>query len=269
MNWYRAKTILIVFFVCMNVFLLVNLIYTTNKANIVTPEVIASTVEVLEKNNIHISAEKIPEKTISLNSFEMKNVFSDKEKFAKNFCGEDAVLDAENIYKGKNGTISYESDRFIFTPISMKNSTNGKDMCDSVKILLSEFGIDVSDAECIEYNENGNTVIHFKNTIDGYKIFDSYIKVFVDSSSNITCIDGAWFEKISKSSTRLSLKSVTSVLVDFILNPKRTQGENIIEKLELGYVASDDGIYHESTVLIPVWQITLTDGSSYCMDTRG
>lgn len=268
MNWYRAKTILIVFFVCMNVFLLVNLIYTTNKANIVTPEVIASTVEVLKKNNIHIEADIIPQKTISLNSFEMRNIFSDKENFAKVFCGFDASSVEENIYKGTNGTMVFANDRFTFTPISVKNNTNGKDICDSVKILLSEFGIDVSGAECIEYSENANTVVHFKNMIDGCKIFDSYIKVVVDEKSDIVCIDGVWFEKVSKSNTRLTLKSVTGVLVDFILNPERTSGENVIEKLELGYVASDDGIYHESTVLIPVWQITLSDGSSYCMDTR-
>ncbi len=268
MNWYRAKTILIVFFVCMNVFLLVNLIYSTNKASVVTPEIINSTIEILKKNDIEIPPELIPVKTVSMPSVEMKNVFANKDIFAETFCGNDVTEKENDTYAGSGGTVRFEGDKFTFMPVSMKNRTDGSDVRECTEMLLADFGINVSFAECIEHSENGNIVLKFKNSINKYKIFDSYINVQINQSGDVLCIDGVWFGEQSNSGRNIPLKSVTGVLIDFILQPQRPTGKNVIEKLELGYTASDADVYHETTVLIPVWQITLSDGKVYCIDTR-
>lgn len=268
MNWYRAKTILIVFFICMNAFLLANLIYSAKKSNMVTPEIISSTIEVLERNNIHIDTSLIPQKTVSVKSTEMKNIITDKSSFAATFCGGGTTMSQTDSYSGTGGKLEYFGDKFVFTPSVPFDNISPENAESDVKRVLADFNIDVSRLSADIYKDGENTIVSFTNEINDYKIFDSYIKTIINPNGNITSVEGVWFTESSKASGRISLKSVTGVLVDFILEPNRPSKKNIITKLELGYTASDDDIYHESTVLIPVWQITLDDGSKYCIDTR-
>lgn len=268
MNWYRAKTILIVFFICMNAFLLANLIYSAKKSNMVTPEIISSTIQVLERNNIHIDTSLIPQKTVSVKSVEMKNIITDKSAFAAMFCGGGTTMSQSDSYIGTVGKLEYFGDKFVFTPSVPFDNVSSENTENDVKRVLSDFNIDVSQLSA-DIRKNGeNTIVTFTNEINDYKIFDSYIKTVINPNGNIISVEGVWFIESSKTSGRISLKNVTGVLIDFILEPKRPHEKNTITKLELGYTASDDDIYHESTVLIPVWQITLDDGSSYCIDTR-
>lgn len=267
MYWYRAKTILIIFFICMNVFLLVNLMYTTNKSNIVTPEIISSTVDILSRNGIKISPEIIPAKTSSLKTAEMTNAITDKDVFAQYMCGDDIRSVSEDSFEGKNGNLSMHGDKFIFVPSSQWSFKAYSETIETE--FLTNAGVDFSDSIKEEITSGDKKIIRYINTINGYKIFDSYIKITVNSSSNdVETIEGVWFNKTGRLGSTIALKSVTGVLIDFILTPGRTQGDTSVTSLELGYTSSDDDIYHQSTVLLPVWNITLNDGTSYCIDTR-
>lgn len=268
MNWYRAKTILIVFFILMNIFLLANLIYSTKKSTVVTPEIISSTINVLARNNIEIDASLIPEKTVSMKSFEMKNSVSDKVGLAKILCGDTAVMVSDNIYSGKNGTMEFIGDRFVFTSSDLCPFNAGDNYETYISELMKNCGIDLSAAQLTTQQDTDSSVLTFINNINEYRIFDSYIKAVISQGGKLHSIEGIWFSEPVSISGRLSLKSITGVLIDFILEPNRPQGKNVITKLELGYTASDTNIYHETTVLLPVWQITLSDGSTYCIDTR-
>ena len=60
MNWYKAKTILIVFFLMTNVFLLVNILTAAGKAAAIPEEIIDSTVQILAGKQITIDKTRIP-----------------------------------------------------------------------------------------------------------------------------------------------------------------------------------------------------------------
>lgn len=268
MNWYKAKTILIVFFICMNVFLLANLIYSARQSSIVTPEIISSTVDVLSRNDIEINPELIPQKTVSMKSFEMKNAVSDKNTLSKSLCGGSTTQVSDNTYSGAEGTVVFSGDKFSFTASERCTLNTAGDIKAFVTELMKRSDIDLSSAQYSETVDANGTTAYFTNVINGYRIFDSCVTASASPDGKLLSVSGIWFCEPSSVSGTLPLKSITGILIDFILEPNRPKEKNTIMSLELGYTASDADIYHETTVLVPVWQIKLSDGSTYCIDTR-
>ena len=107
MNWSRAKTILIILFLCTNVFLLTALALSSVNKSVVSEEIISSTVDILERNGVKISAGIIPEKSeilpvIDLQGERTENTFIPRKqvrKFMKenNLTGEERIESVKNI----------------------------------------------------------------------------------------------------------------------------------------------------------------------------
>ena len=258
MNWYRAKTVLIILFILTNIFLFYNIVFSGKNNFYISDDIIKYTVSVLENNGITINSEIIPRKKFSAHQFEADNIIESYDEFAKNVLGEDCVKISDILYESAAGTVEYNGDKFTITANSENITENFADEKDAVS-FLKNFGIHISD---FEYNQGT-----FEKKVDNLCVFNSELSVI--QSENGTVISGVWFEKNSKSiSSSNEMKPITSVLIDFISDENRPQGNIEITGLEWGYMVYDTENYHKSIVPVPVWKITLADGSYVYMDAR-
>ena len=82
MNWGRAKTILIILFLCTNTFLLTAIILSSNNSSVVSEAIAKSTVDILKDNGIDVSEEIIPRRTDILPVVNViSGGFGDERKF--------------------------------------------------------------------------------------------------------------------------------------------------------------------------------------------
>ncbi|MCX7715283.1 MAG: two-component system regulatory protein YycI [Clostridia bacterium] len=273
MNWYRAKTILIVFFLIMNIFLLSNIIYSANKASFVTPEIINSTIEVLAKNDITIDYATIPSKKTNIYYEEADNIIADNDDFAEKILGNYTKID-NGMFYGDTGTLTIDGDFFRFTAYSPLYSDELSDINESNSSekainIMKRYGFDINKIYTKAETIDNAYIVTIIKKLNDKPLFSSQIRVSL-SKDGLQGFDGTWFNetKTKLLKNKISLKNITGVLVDFILNQDRPKTPVSITQINLGYYAGESSVYHKSVVLIPVWEITLNDGSHYYLDAR-
>lgn len=268
MNWSRVKTVLIILFLCTDIFLLS--IYFTSKysSSTISSDVIDSTVQILKKNGIEIDPSVIPQNTRTAPQFEAVNVISSQEEFAKKFLGNNLVP-TEFGYESAFGTINFYGDRFNYTMkpgsdalLDINPITNDKSAKSAAISVLENLGLDLKNAKISVIKDMDGFTIVAENTAHNLPIFNS--SVSVKATKTINSVSGIWFNFYDSSGTN-NLKNITSVLIDFVPNA----AENIkITNLELGYHIFDFTQYHKSATLIPVWKVTCEDSSVFYLDAR-
>ena len=270
MNWSKAKTILIVLFLAANLFLLVNIINSAHKSDAIMPEIMASAVDILKNNGITVDKGLIPQKNTTVPYAEAENAVSDYLEFSEKLLGGNVTDRGEDTYTSNSGSIKFSGDYFSYKAADSNEKSSAITQKEAITIasqFLKNCGIDVSSAKSAVQQGIGNYIVTFSNRINSLPFFTSSVTLNVQGS-RVAAMDGCWFNKTPKSGTASTLKSVTGVLIDFISLPERTQGQIEISDLSLGYYIPDTNTYHKSLVLIPAWQISLTDGTSYCIDSR-
>lgn len=271
MNWSKAKTILITFFICTNLFLLLTITMSAKKTSIVTDDIAASTITVLKNNRIDIDPETIPRKTSSIPIMKVKNFIEDYETFAKSLIGDDAVYDEnDNTYSGKLGTVHFEGDYFEFTALGTLFSDDTRKLSSSTAQqialnIMKKLNFSDASAECSVSFADENAVVKLTGKKDGLCYFNSEITL-VMANSGLKKIYGTWFFDDSALPNKVTMKSVTGVLIDYISLANRPTVDEKIISLDLGYAILEDGIYHKEGNMIPCWRITLENGETYVLN---
>ncbi|MBE7015467.1 MAG: hypothetical protein E7417_01425 [Ruminococcaceae bacterium] len=265
MNWSRAKTILIFLFLCTAIFQFTVLSTSDKKANKISTDIITSTVEILKANNITVNEKLIPSKNYSLPLATADNAITDYNEFAKFVLGESITPNENNEFTSALGFIRFYANRFNYTPsetnfLLLKADSLSKD-CEE---YLNTLGLDTSDSSENQSKTGNQTEIILTNTVDGYPIFNSQIKVTVNDGK-LTNSQGTWFNVVDKDSP-VKLKSITSVLIDLL--KENIQKPATIADIKLGYTIPESNVFQKSVILIPVWQITLEDGNKITIDAR-
>lgn len=266
MNWSGAKSILIVFFLIINIIFFVILAETDHSIYNVDPEIMKSTVELLNKSQITVNEDIIPKKNPKIKYAEGYNVITDKLLFAKNMLGENA-LEKDGMYISDIGELSISGDSFNavyynkdYFNISGYSGINKKVRRIFEILEFNDIGEIISDKDGEKYN------IEVKNIVDGKYFFDSVLKI-VMTEDRVESISGEWFSAdCGIMSGSEDIKSVTGALVDFM---RENKGEAMeITGIDIGYYKGGSEVYHRSAVLIPVWRITLSDGNLQYIDAR-
>ena len=268
MNWGRVKTVLIILFLCTDIFLLAIYLTSEYSSSTIPSDVIASTVQVLKNNGIQVDPSVIPQKIQSAPHFEAVNVINSREEFAKKLLG-NQITPTEFGFAGAFGTVNFYGDRFNYTMnpgadglLDINPITNEKSAKSAAVSVLENLGLDLSDAKITVTKDMDGFTITADNTAHNLPIFNS--SVSVKATKTITSVSGIWFNSYDSSGLN-NLKNITSVLIDFI--PNATQDIKIT-KLELGYHIFDFSQYHKSATLIPVWKVTFEDSSVTYLDAR-
>lgn len=271
MNWGKAKTILIIFFICTNLFLLFAITLSADRFSIVTDDIVNSAISVLKNNRIEIDSETIPRKTQKIPVMNSKNFIEDYETFAKKIAGDDAHIDKTNSYVGTNGVISFDGDYFEFSAYSPLFSENTKkiNILNAPQIaenIMKQFGFSDSSAIYSATEEEHKIIVNITRKKDNLYYFNSEINLIL-TADGMEKIYGTWFFDEKALPDKVELKSVTGVLIDYISLANRPTIDETITALDFGYAILEDGIYHKEAALMPCWRITLGDGGKYILNS--
>lgn len=269
MNWSRAKTILIIFFICTNLFLLATIIASTNKTTIITDDIISSATQILKNNQIEINPDIIPRKSQHLPILEAENIIDSYENFSKKLLGEDCAPASSNVFTGGNGEVTFSGDTFNFVPATplfpeiceKLTLSNAKSVAESV---LKKYDFEDRDLQFDIKTFKDDFVINITKKKDSVFYYDCNLRLTL-SDRGLKNMSGSWFYEKNELPGDVTPKSVTGVLIDFISVSNRPNTPDTISSIDLGYSTNEPEIYHNPASLVPCWRITLIDGQEFIL----
>ncbi len=266
MLWSRAKTILIVFLLCTNIFLLCILLTSHYKRTRVPDGIISSAVELLSKRGIEIDARLIPKTAGSAKQYTVENVIKSYEEFAKTALGEGGEP-FEGGFKTDDARISFSGDIFKIEYASgVQTSDKLRSPAEKVRVHLKGLGIDASDAEVKVSNDSaGIFTVTFTKRLAEAELLDCRVSVCLDGERIISA-EGCWFDNASAGAA-YDLESAPGLLVGFAASGRMNPGGRITA-MEFGYCVNEDGVYHMQSTVVPVYALTTDDGRSFFVDAR-
>lgn len=262
MNWYKAKTILIIFFLCTNVFLLVNILNAANKSTVIPDEVVASAVEIMAQNGVSIDPGIIPRRNEAAAVIRAENVIQEQADFAQKLLGAPVQKNADGGFTGPAGEVRISGDTFSFTAGGSPSRSASASPAKAAEAFLKELDFDLSGTE----KTVDGPIVHYRKKVAGYPFWDGQITLKTENGAVISA-SGCWFQakKQFLFSEKVVLKSITSILVDY------AAGENpasSVTGLEFGFALPRTGSSHKTVQLIPVWVIITGQGERIFMDAR-
>lgn len=265
MNWSGAKSILIIFFLIINIIFLGILINTDRSIYTVDAKILNSTTEILKKSQITVSDSVIPKKNPHMKYAEAYNVITDNMLFAQKLLGGN-VFESDGVYSGDAGKLTVSGDSFSIHYYS--GDYFGISECAGIKKQARRILRKLDFPNTGNYDiteENGGYRIDVHNIIDGKNFFDSQLCITINEN-RVENISGTWFETETNMLGSDDIKSVTTALIDFMHGSVDTPTE--ITNIDIGYYKGEPDVYHRSAVLIPAWKITESSGKITFIDAR-
>lgn len=271
MKWEKAKTILIVFFIIINLFFITYIVGDNIHALRIEEQVADSVVELMSKNGITVDKKLITDAfgQKSMKTVYVKNIINSYGEFAKNVLGDDIIQVNEQEFKGENGSITFKGDYFEVKAEQGKylhsadiNSSNAEK---TAVDYISSVGVNEPELKGELAEKDGKYCIYFDKKINGYKVFEVGIAVIADNNG-IKEMYGSWFNEQEGVNSVKELKKASGTLIEYMNNNKKSG--TVIKDISLGYATLEAMLYHESVLLTPVWAITEESGDSVYIDAR-
>lgn len=241
MNWNKLKTFLIVLFSALNIILIITMLTKDYKEAVIPQQTIQDTVDVLKKRGITIDKAIIPERSKNMEGFSMQTLNFDSLPVK----------------------VTYSGGEMFEISVSQKISTikELKDLLVKLGIQYAEFVSDEKDLKNLKAVE----------AIDDFMIFGNFLDVSVTADK--VDIKGKWLVPSGTEGEyedKAEPCQVTSVLIEFISNPDRPQGNIKISNMEFGYFAPGYTLTEnvQSFIVVPCWEITLDTGEKFYYDAR-
>lgn len=267
MLWSRAKTIMIIFLLCINILLLNVLLISEHKRKRIPDDVIVSCAEILGRRGIEIDTQIIPKYAETAHQYTVANHITDYETFAKKVLGE-GIAKTEDGYATENAEISFCGDVFrIKFYDGFETGDKHRAPAEKLRAYLARTGIDASDTTAEVTNDaNGIFTVTLEKEIGGAPLFDC--KITADfSGRKITEIYGSWFEEISGNAATYETESAPGLLVGYASSGGLSAGTRIIG-VKFGYRVNEDGVYHMQSTLTPVYELLAESGEKFYIDAR-
>lgn len=277
MEWSKAKNWLILLFLCINLFLIGYIINRNIQSSYIDPDTIQQTVAVLEKNSITIDTAIIPTKIPSVGTLEVRNALTDPQELATIVLGNNYTASSSgNIFTKDTKQLSVAGDMIFYVNNDSKERINNlveQNVGGVVMQRFASYGFDMTHATAkVVQKESGQYRVLVEQTVDSYTLFDSFFDVVI-SQNGLHSFEGSWFVPVEKKDffhrDIKQVKPVTSVLIDFLSDPRRPKDKPVtITDISLGYTCGGKDTFHKAVTAMPVWRITTDDGRSYDYDAR-
>lgn len=241
MNWNKLKTFLIVLFSALNIILIITMLTKDYKETVVPQTTIQDTVEILNKRGISIDKSIIPDRAKNMEGFPMQTIDFDRIPY--------------RISHHSGGVFEFS------VPIEIDTVKEVKKLTEKLGIGYAEFTSDASDIKNIRAVQ----------VIDDYTIFGNYLDIEV--LDKIVKVKGEWLNPSNhtlENEDEVEPSQVTSILMEFISNPDRPQGNITIKNIQFGYFAPEYTLSEEiqTMTVVPCWEIALDTGENFYYDAR-
>ena len=270
MDWSKAKSILIVIFIMLNIFLSVILFNILSSGGI-SDEIINDAVKVLEERGVSVNADDLKLYNKHMGKLPYKKYGFSKEKVIKGLFGEEKGLEDLSLYKevkdGNKRLVFEDDDTFVYETLEFHDNTDAFENHKSLKTYLNrvfkDTEIPVADFEYDYENveENGEKTYKYRQKHKGFWVFENTIAVKYNNS-------GAFRLECRYKGVDSTTKKNKIVPLYQVLLKNYTGKNNItITKIDIGF--KENKVEEAATELddIPVWRVlykeTQKGGSIY------
>jgi hypothetical protein len=272
MNWAKAKTILIIVFLLLNVFLF--LTYSSILKSKSETDVKQLT-QVLEKHNMNLAQNALKKTPVKLHSVELLNLAGDNKSCAENFLKDGYTTVNEREFKKGSQTllinrseveyIDSDPQDFSYQDISEERAEK------KVSKELTRLGIPEDTLQCVRRfrNSSDHLVLVYNLKYGDFSVFNSAVQVIV-CQTGITSIKGVLLavNETNPLDMQYEILNSQNILLELLSNPElNDQTPQEILEVNLGYyIPKNDFVM--SADAIPAYQIMLGNGKVYYYDAR-
>lgn len=270
MNFSRAKTILIIIFIFVNIFLLAiyNLFYQNETA--VDKE---KTIQILLNNGIKIKND-IKNFPDVLPGVEIENSAANEEKLASIFLGKKYVSEKKHTYKNEKESLII-SDLSIEYKVSEPEDKSYKDITilnagNKILKTLNKKGLDKSVMEASNISEasENSFFVTLSYNYKGVPVFNNNLYATA-SKEGLKTVKGTVISFKELKNTEYNITPATNILLELPLNSDlKSEFKNpVITDIRLGYYLPL-GKTEASIYAIPAFEIEIDDKKIYYYDAR-
>ena len=272
MNWAKSKTILIIVFLLLNVFLF--LTYSSILKSKSETDVKQLT-QVLEKHNMNLAQNALKKTPVKLHSVELLNLAGDNKSCAENFLKDGYTTVNEREFKKGSQTllinrseveyIDSDPQDFSYQDISEERAEK------KVSKELTRLGIPEDTLQCVRrfHNSSDHLVLVYNLKYGDFSVFNSAVQVIV-CQTGITSIKGVLLavNETNPLDMQYEILNSQNILLELLSNPElNDQTPQEILEVNLGYyIPKNDFVM--SADAIPAYQIMLGNGKVYYYDAR-
>ncbi len=274
MNWGRAKTILIIMFILVDIFLFFVLIQTRKDAVEIPDETLQATVQILQGKGIDIQKELIPKFRLVNQNIMMRNYFEEPTKTAELILKEFETNLADEqkrhyIFEGEKALLIVKDTHFKYQAKGEAKPYE-KDVKPAEKVVfnqLKKLGFKGNEMVIVNSKtENGLFTAQVVPVYKDLKIYGISMTVTADREK-ILQLEGNWFRaQDAESYETETLLDVTAVLAGLTYRqdgwPKQITG------IENGFYASDAFLNSREIAAVPIYAVMDKNGKIKCFDAR-
>ncbi|HWQ31087.1 MAG TPA: two-component system regulatory protein YycI, partial [Negativicutes bacterium] len=270
MDWSKAKLILIVVFILINLYLgYVIIDINTGSMGYVDRESIQRVTDYLAGKDIKVTGQ-VPDRKIDMSPINVKyKLFSGEDIKNRLFSAGEAVKESQDGHtmrlSGKTAEVSINDSReLLYTDNSIRpaGDVNEKACHTKVKEFLTKLGINASTGMSTVESVEGYKRIVFRQPFKGVNIFNSTMEFYVNDNG-IQRARIIWFETVKQTGRKKEVASPVVALLSVADQNKNSilQSREILN-IEQGYYFSTgakdqvDVSKVEEGTAFPVWKIT-------------
>lgn len=269
MNWERAKTLLIILFFAVAIYLTAVIAVTEYKTRVISDETVESITLLLETNNIKIKDGAIPETSVTADVINIENAFSDNLALTECVLGAGYSEYTDGVYKSGENTVSFDDGRFYikYSPATDISNINKDNCAKIINSLLKETGFSGNNFKIKSYEEaNGEINIKIRRTYNDIEINGVYIDFTF--KEGFAYFSGVWTSGNVTETGDVADAGIVSVIAEFTGISPKPEGETV-EKIDFVYYVNTADITHKykSFQAIPAVAV-VTDKATYYFDAR-
>lgn len=269
MNWSKAKNIIIVFLIAINIMLLIVSLHN-NDRNVLTSEREKAIVKLLNQNGIEVASD-IPPNYPSLPTISLTYKDNDSEELKKIFFGDadDVKRSVEfnsTVFKKDNDTLVLKDTSITYTNKDNKYNSNIKDMeQETAKKMADQFIKNKLSSRYYNYQFHSINAVYDKYYVityydyyGKYKLFSNYIKFYI-SGNIIDNIEIVKYDPTGAVGIDKEICSSDEALMTFMyecIESNDDKKEIYIDNIELGYILEEKTKKGENVRAIPCYLIS-------------
>lgn len=276
MNWDRAKSILIVFFLLINICLFGILIHARYKDSTLPESVVRSTAELLNQHGIAVKGEAIPKNRFKNQNYDLTTLQFGEEENIKKWLGEGYRAIEKDpsaycfVYQNENKHLAIHKTNleFYIDKNALLVSQQGeKNMEEVFSSKLKKFGIHEKEYYFRSiWFENGLYHCIISPVAEKTKVTGVELMVSMDREEIIR-ITGNWFRYSGKETLGdEGLLDITSVTANLIYIENKPAAE-LTEISCIAYV-SKEYLDNKIVTAVPVYAFCFADGQTFYYDAR-
>ena len=277
MDWSKAKNILILAFLALNIFLGYSLwkeAYLLFPSRVVTYQEIEKAEQKLDSINLELKA-SIPRQIYFMSFLTVSNKTYEGEDLAGILFSEEYSIDRSNeeegfvvFQEGKNELAIWDKGKVVFTrePFSsIEDETQEMEEEEAASVaeeFLQEFGLFPFEARLEEVVafEDGRYFLLYNQVYKNQALFGSYLKVWVHPNG-VEGFELYWLKPEGFSGEDISTVSAASALLNLSEVISESEEKKVVESISIGYYSEAFDAQKWDTV--PVWRIKITGRGIY------